>query len=252
MFDNIKNFRPHLSNKTPEVRWWHHLNFKRDSKAREAVDQLMDNSRLEEGFFVMCMLSGTLATLGILLNDVAILIAAMVLAPILNPVLALAAGISVMNKTLIWYATKSFVGSVVFVIIVSAFLVKILAMQGYNFDIDPFLRKFSSLNHLLFLAAFISGFSGVYAWLKATNMGNMIGVAIAVSLIPFISFFGVLVGLEQFEELHWYAFTFTINLLAIILGATTAFLMLGFSRAKKAIATEVVINAAEKPKKVEE
>lgn len=212
---------------------------RRNSSAHQAVETLITNSRLECSFFVMCGLSGLLATTGILLNDVAILIAAMVLAPLLNPVLAIAAGISMMNRHLITYALKSFVGSVVFVILLSALMVYIWDKQGYVFDISQFEHRFSELNHVLFTAAFISGFSGVYAWLRAANLSNLIGVAIAVSLIPFVSFFGVLLGLCQFEQLAVYLTTFLINIFTIIAGATTAFIFLGLSVTPEEVALEI-------------
>lgn len=237
-----KSVKLNLEDKIPRSSWWQHLNFKRDKRAREAVDQLMENSRLEASFFVMSGLSGALATLGILLNDTAILIAAMVLAPLLNPVLACAAGLAINNKTLVWYALKSFVGSVLFVIFVSAALVFILDQMRYDLDITTFADKFKRFDHLLFLAAFISGFSGVYAWLKATNLSNLIGVAIAVSLIPFVSFFGVLLGLQEFTIINNYWLPFIINLLTIIVGATSAFLLLGFSRQKRVLDHEVEHN----------
>lgn len=225
-----------------KFRWWDYLSFKRDKVAREAVDKLMLSSRLEPSFFVMSGLSAILATLGILLNDIPILIAAMVLAPLLNPVLACAAGLAINNKKLVWYALKSFIGSVLFVILVSAALVYILVFMGYNFDISHYAEKFKRFDHLLFLAAFVSGFAGVYSWLKATNASNLVGVAIAVSLIPFISFFGVLLGLKEFSLINVYWQPFIINLITILVGATSAFLLLGFSRQKKSLDKEVEHN----------
>ncbi|NCP66727.1 DUF389 domain-containing protein [bacterium] len=237
---NIKNVGEDAQKE--RFKWWSFVPFKRDKKAREAVDKLMESSRLEPSFFVMSGLSAILATLGILLNDIPILIAAMVLAPLLNPVLACAAGFAINNKTLVWYALKSFVGSVVFVILVSAMLVFVLDNMGYDFDITTYVDKFKRFDHLLFLAAFVSGFAGVYSWLKATNASNLVGVAIAVSLIPFVSFFGVLLGLQEFSLINYYWQPFMINLVTILVGATSAFLLLGFSRQKRALDQEVEQN----------
>jgi|GEM_PF-7028179 len=197
-------------------KWVPTIHIRRDKTARLAVDKLMETSKLEPSFFVMSGLSGALATLGILLNDTAILIAAMVLAPLLNPLLACAAGVSILNRRLIAYALKTFLGSMVFVILVSATLVYALTHLGHSFDISDFAEKFKRFDSLLFLAAFISGFAGVYAWLKATHLTNLVGVAIAVSLIPFVSFFGVLLGLQEFSLIHDYWRPFSINLATII------------------------------------
>jgi hypothetical protein len=128
--------------------------------AKAAADQLIDNSRLRGQYFVMCSLSGLLATLGIILNDTAILIAAMVLAPILNPVLALAAGLSLFHRKLTLYAVKGFFGGVFFVILVSALFVKTLVFFGYTIDITTFSEKFREYNPFLLIAAFYFWFFG--------------------------------------------------------------------------------------------
>lgn len=227
--------RRHKDHASP--RYW--LKFKRDKRAREAVEKLMENCRFDSSFLVMSGLSGALATLGILLNDTPILIAAMVLAPLLNPLLACAAGIAILNRRLIVYALKTFIGSLLFVVFISALLVFYLTQIGHVFDITLFAEKFRRFDSLLFLAAFISGFAGVYAWLKADHLSNLVGVAIAVSLIPFVSFYGVLLGLQEFALIHNYWQPFLINLATIIVGATTAFFLLGFSRQKKVLDQEV-------------
>jgi uncharacterized hydrophobic protein (TIGR00271 family) len=219
----------------PNIQLWKQ-NIQRDKFAQEAAENLISGSRLQGGFFVMCGFSSLLATLGIMLNDIPILIAAMVLAPILNPVLALAAGVSLFHRKLIFYALKSFFGGVIFVILISALFIKICLLSGYNIDITLFSEKFREYNIFLFISAFISGFSGVYAWLRPSgNQLNLIGVAIAVSLIPFVSFFGILLGMGLFKEMQNFATPFGLNLLLIIFGSLLAFLGLGFHRAKKEI-----------------
>lgn len=211
-------------------KFWRFFGFHREKETKMAVEKLITKSRLELSFFVMCGLSGLLASLGILLNDIPILISAMVLAPLLNPVLAFAAGIALFNEKLIFYATKSFFGSMLFVILISAFFTKILLLENQDFDLTFFAQKFANINVLFFFAAFISGFSGVYAWLRAKDLSSLIGVAIAVSLIPFVSFFGVLLGMGEFVAIRNLIFPFFWNLFSIISGSLLAFLLLGFSK----------------------
>lgn len=219
----------------PNIRLWRQK-IEESKSAKAAADQLINNSRLKGQYFVMCSLSGLLATLGIILDDTAILIAAMVLAPILNPVLALAAGVSLFHRKLMLYAVKGFFGGVFFVILISAIFVKTLVFFGYIIDVTSFSEKFREYNPFLLIAAFISGFSGVYAWLRpSAGQLNLVGVAIAVSLIPFVSFFGILLGLGLFDYLQNYAISFGLNLTLILLGSVFAFLALGFHRVRKNI-----------------
>ncbi len=207
-----------------------------------AIANLIEESKLKLNFFVMCGLSAILATLGIILNDTAILIAAMVLAPLLNPVLAFAAGISARNKDLMIYSSKSLFGSIFFVILVSALLIKALIFAGFEINTDYFFEKFASYYDLFFITAFVSGFASVYSWLKDTGVGHLVGVAIAVSLVPFVSFFGILLGKGSYAEIGKIYLNFLFNLFFILFGAVFAFLILGVYSFQKEISKEVKQN----------
>ncbi|MDH3324176.1 MAG: DUF389 domain-containing protein [Candidatus Peregrinibacteria bacterium] len=206
-----------------------------------ATEKLIQSSHFEKRFFVMCALSGFMATFGILLNDTVILIAAMVLAPLLNPILAASAGIVLGHGRLILYAAKSFLGGFFAVVSSTALFVKLLLFLGYPIEIQYFMEKFSVENPVLLFtsAAGVSGFSAVYAWLRPTGVSNFVGVAIAVSLIPFISFFGILLGRGDFNALMDSAILFGLNLVAIIWGAILAFLILDFGETKKDIDKDI-------------
>ena len=227
---------------TKKRNWWNRvkaIRFRKDKRAEEAVESLIESSRLRLSFFVMSGLSASLATLGILLNDSVVLIAAMVLAPLMNPLLAFAAGISVQNNHLILYALKSFFGSFVFAIFISALFIKALLFSGYVIDITVFQQKLESIGILFYLVAFVSGFAGVYTWLRSENKVNLVGVAIAVSIIPIVSFLGILIGLERYKEAFFLFAPFGINLLSISFGALLAFLLLGFSQYREEIDSEM-------------
>lgn len=221
--DGLKKWRPEISF------------IRRDKTAVLAVESLIEKSRFEWSFLVMCALSGLLATLGILLNDVAILISAMVLAPLLTPLLALAAGIALSHRRLIFYALKTIIGSIIVVVSLSALFVYFLIWREVDFDLSVPAARFLQLNELFFMAAFISGFSAVYAWLRAREASNLIGVMIAVSLIPFVSFLGVLLGMGHFEQALVFIAPLGFNLSCIVMGALLAFVLLGFSREKQRV-----------------
>jgi uncharacterized hydrophobic protein (TIGR00271 family) len=195
--------------------------------ATAAMEKLLEKSRLEGRFLVMSLLSGIIATLGIIINDTAIIIAAMVLAPLLNPFLAFAAGIALLNLRLVFYAAKSIITSLIFIIVFTALFVYLLRVMGSEIHIEFFLERFSGVESLLLLVGFISGFAAVYSWFRASDIAHLVGVAIAVSLIPFVSFFGILIGMERFDDLLHIGLPFLLNIFAIIAGALVAFVALG-------------------------
>lgn len=200
---------------------------KNDREVSEAVEKLVSESRLNSSFFVMCGLSGILASLGILMQDTAVIISAMVLAPLLNPILAFAAGVTLCYWHLIRYALRSIIGSILFVMLVTSLLSFSLQYVGYPLDIQTYYTKFTQATLFFFAAAFVSGFSAVYAWLRQKGLAQLIGVAIAVSLIPFVSFMGIIWGLGDFTGFLKLLTNFSLNLLCITSGALCCFVLLG-------------------------
>jgi len=178
---------------------------------------------------------------GIFLNDVVILIAAMVLAPLLNPLLALAAGIVLGHVRLVMYALKSFIGGSIAVILFTAILTKIMLFLNYDVNVSHFLERFTGEKtiFLLLLSAFLSGFAGVYSWLRSTNNANLVGIAIAVSIIPLVSFLGVLLGLEKWNTMLYFSAWFGLNLTSLVFGSVFAFILLEFRQPKSRISREI-------------
>jgi len=212
--------------------WRWAARLRENASLREATNRLVEQANLERRFLVMSVLSGMMATLGTLMNDTVVLIAAMVLAPILNPILAMAAGIVLWHGRLIFYALKSLFVGILGVVIFSAILVKLIKFIGYEVNINPFLSQFSDDILLGSFVAAISGFAAVYSWLRPIATSQMVGVAIAVSLIPVISFFGILLGSEKFGIFEWLQtlIFFSMNLASIVVGAIIAFVWCGFLR----------------------
>ena len=70
-------------------------------------------------------------------------------------------------------------------------------------------------------------------------MANLIGVMIAVSLIPFVSFLGVLIGVGDTSKAWAFIAPLSFNLVCIISGALLAFVLLGFSREKYRVEKQI-------------
>lgn len=200
--------------------------FLKNERLERAVVDLIEVSKLNLQFFVMVLLSWLFGMIWILLNDNVVLIASMVLAPLLNPILAFSAWITLLNFKLILYATKSILWSVLFIIILIAITQRIIIYSWFEFDISLFLTKFTEFNVLFLFAAFLSWFAWVYSWIKETQALSLVWVAIAVSIIPFLSFIGILLWMWMFNDVILTLNNFLYNLLFIIWWATCAFVLL--------------------------
>lgn len=216
--------------KSIRTRWKERVQKIRLKKStNKALEALIEQSTLKERFLVMNGLSGVVATCGVLLQDTSILIAAMVLAPLLTPLLAIGAGVALSHRRLILFALRAFMSGFLVVAAIAAGLTFLLQYMGMSADSGLFLLRFRQAYTLpiLMIVSGVSGFGAIYSWLKNATQANFVGLAIAVALVPFVALIGILVSTEQWSLIPFVAVILAANLFMIVAGAVAAFLLLG-------------------------
>ena len=165
-----------------------HSRLRRDNEL-----QLLEDTRaylhcLAEGvepdriFFTMVFLSSLVAAFGLIRNDLAIIIGAMVIAPLLMPNVALALATTLADKDLWRRAIKANLLGMALALTIAALLGLILAPTLEELkDGEIFKRTAPQLADLLL--AIISGVAGTLA-LTAGLSSTVIGVMVAVALMP--------------------------------------------------------------------
>ena len=154
------------------------------------------NSRLSIDYLFRCIASAMLATLGLIGNSTAVVIAAMIIAPLMDPLLGLAVALSGGNfKSAIKSFTSFFVGSAS--VFLSAYiLAKIIHMNALGSEI--FSRTSPSLIDLFI--ALIGGSVAAYITTRSNISNAIAGVAIAVALVPPLCVGGI--GLTLSPEIN--------------------------------------------------
>ena len=84
-----------------------------------AVDKIMKGSMPNHDFFMMVILSVIMATLGLLLNNSAIIIGSMLIAPVLYSILGLSLGLCISDPKLVTRSFYSILRAMLFAIIAS-------------------------------------------------------------------------------------------------------------------------------------
>lgn len=168
----------------------------RKSLSREELYQEITNGA--EGdviYYAMVILSTIVAAVGLIQDNVAVVIAAMVIAPLLAPNLALAFGGALGNKSLIFNALKTCLGGLVMAIIPSIFI-------GYFLPVDLQSEQLSSRTILDFAGVALALASGAAAVLSmATGVSSaLVGVMVSVALLPPAAAFGIYIGLNQMQN----------------------------------------------------
>jgi uncharacterized hydrophobic protein (TIGR00271 family) len=176
---------------------------------------------------VLLVLSTIIATAGLLSDSAAVVIGAMLVAPMMNPVLA-AAGAVVMGWSkrfygAIWLVLSMGVGAIV----LSGFIT--LLSPDIVFIPEQVLARTRPTFYDL-LIALAAGSAGAYT-ITRKESGAIPGVAVAVALLPPLASAGVLIMTGEFELAVRAVVLFFTNLVAMVLAAALTFMACGVSPA---------------------
>ncbi len=190
----------------------------------ELYSDIVDGAKLSNIFAFMVALSTVVAAIGLLKNNVAVIIGAMVIAPFLGPNVALALSTSLADKKLGLNALKTLLSGVLIVVLLSA-------CMGSCFDTDPSipeiaLRTQASLSDIILALA--SGCAGVLAFTTGVSSA-VIGVMVAVALLPPLTACGLLLGAGEFPHALGAFLLFITNIICINLAGVLTFLVQGVS-----------------------
>ncbi len=218
------------------------------AKQVKVAEELIESSGLSANFYVMLVLSTIVVTLGLLVNNTAVVIGGMLITPLLTPILSMSLGIVIADKTLIYRSAKIILYSVGIVIGISLMITFLFPIAEVNGEISN--RLISDIPY--FLVAFSAGLAGTFAWSKKDMSAMMPGVAIAVSLLPPLSVIGIGVAMFSFEIVRGSLVAFLFNIFGIVLGSVIIFSLLNFHKAKKETVKAVKDEIREEEQKKEE
>ncbi|MGI9585103.1 MAG: DUF389 domain-containing protein [Acidimicrobiia bacterium] len=190
-----------------------------------------DSVQKQVAFWVLLVLSVVIATLGVLADSTAVVIGAMLVAPLMTPIMGVAAGIvnGWMRRVVAAFATV--VGGVVVGVgvawIVAAWMPQLVPLAS-NAQVTS--RTSPTLIDLMIAIA--AGAAGAYATADRRVSSSITGVAIAVALVPPLAVVGVMLQATQFNDALGAFLLFLTNLVMIILIASVVFLVMGLAPVK--------------------
>ncbi|MFP5504729.1 MAG: TIGR00341 family protein, partial [Gammaproteobacteria bacterium] len=217
--------------------WIHHA---ATEEFKELFQTLRENARVSESYLILMVLSTLLATVGLFANSTPVIIGAMILAPLMAPIVSLSMGVLRRQEYLLLESAKSLGWGILLALACATLLTWITPLHTVNSEIAARLSP-----TLLDLGvAVISGVAGAYAHARAEIARSLAGVAIAVALVPPLSVAGIGIGWGEWP-VFWGAFLlFLTNLVGIVLAAAFTFLWLGYSpfgRAKRGLVLSLLL-----------
>lgn len=139
------------------------------------------------GFFFLIILASVIATLGLIANSAAVIIGAMIVAPLMNPILSLSFAIVTANGVLVLRSGLTIVIGSILAVMVAALVVGITPWDVVGSEVLSRTRP-TTLDLGIAMAA---GAAGAFSLTRKSIASSIAGVAIAVALIPPLCVVGI-------------------------------------------------------------
>jgi uncharacterized hydrophobic protein (TIGR00341 family) len=210
----------------------------------ELYNNLEKGARLTSTYVILVVLSTIVVAIGLLEDNVTVVIGAMVIAPLLGPNIALALAAALGDTELIWKSLKT--GTVGFVVALglSALIGKLWHL---NFDSRELLAR-TDVGLDSIALALASGAAAVLS-LSTGLPSVLVGVMVAVALLPPTATMGLMLGAGKFDLAMGAGLLLAVNVVCVNLSAKVTFLARGIKprtglekqKARQSMTTYIVI-----------
>ncbi|HPF60486.1 MAG TPA: DUF389 domain-containing protein [Gemmatimonadales bacterium] len=191
------------------------------------VEQMLDqNARRAPGYWIQLSLAAGIAILGLVLNSTAVVIGAMLVSPLMGPLVELGMGFAVGSSYLLIRSALRVVTSVVVVVIGTALFTIVLPFHEVTAEI----ASRTAPTALDLLVAVFCALTAAYTTVRRTSdtTAAAAGTAIGIALVPPLCVIGYGVGTLDAQVAGGAALLFTANFSAIVVFSVLAFLLLGY------------------------
>lgn len=192
-------------------------------RKEEVYVELVRESKPSVDFFIMVALSAVIVTFGLLANNIAVIIGAMLIAPLMYPLIAISLSMILGEFTLLRRSISGEAKGVLLTVGVS-WLVAVLT-PGAGITSEILLRTRPTLVDLTLALA--AGAAAAYAIVRKLNP-SLPGVAIAVAILPPLSVVGIALALKNTDLVLGAVLLFLANVLAIHIASFLVFWLFRF------------------------
>ncbi|TVZ25330.1 putative hydrophobic protein (TIGR00341 family) [Gillisia sp. Hel_I_86] len=197
---------------------------------QELFKVLKENAKLSSSFIVMMILATLIATFGLFGDSSPVIIGAMILAPIIAPIVSFSMGMVRYDPNMLKTGIVTILIGTIVALIFAAAVSIIIPLKVLTTEINA--RLTPTLLDMGIAVA--SGIAAAYAHAKEGIAKSLAGVAIAVALVPPLAVAGIGIGWWDWEVFSGAFLLYLTNLAGIIMFAGITFLLLGFAPFKRA------------------
>ncbi|MCC5607114.1 DUF389 domain-containing protein [Nostoc sp. CHAB 5834] len=209
-------------------------NFRRRGSQAEQLQQvqtdLLAESTLDSAYIILIISSCAIATLGLLSNSAAVIIGAMIIAPLMLPIRGLAFGALQADITLFRKGVIAVAVGTLLAVVIAFTLGLLVGLPSYGSEIVA--RSRPTLLDLG-IAVAAGGISG-YAKVETKISTSLAGTAIAVALMPPICVIGLGLAQGNWSLSLGATLLYLTNLLGIALSCMVTFVVAGYTSMARA------------------
>ncbi|NJC96579.1 MAG: DUF389 domain-containing protein, partial [Anaerolineae bacterium] len=219
------------------------------AERKEVIDEITPSASPGFDFFLLVVLSCSIATLGLVINSPAVIIGAMLLAPLMSPIIGIGLASIIGGDKLIETSTMTLLKGAGLAVLLSCLMTLVsrylpfVALQELPSEVLARTRP-TPIDLVIALAG---GLAAAYAMTRPNLSAALPGVAIATALMPPLCTVGIGVALARWDVAGGAALLFITNAVTIAFASALVFFLRGFSaearRAGKRLPRSLVLSA---------
>ena len=196
----------------------------------DLVERIQSNCQWNFDFMLLILLSTLIAALGLLDNSPAVIIGAMLVAPLMTPLLGFGLAIAQGNTLLARLTIKATLLGF-FTAFCVAYVIGLLFSDFHEATAEMASRDWPQMLDLL--VAFVSGLAAAYASARPGLLAALPGVAIAAALLPPVATAGLATSIGHYDLALGALLLFAVNMVAIIFAAVVSLWVVGIRHVRE-------------------
>ena len=199
-----------------------------ESTFAELFTKLRENARMDNAYLLLLLVSVLMATTGLFQDSSPTIIGAMILAPLMAPIVAFSMGVVRFDDTLLTRSGRTILLSTLIALGASALMAWALPFAQLTDQMS--LRTHPTLLDLA--VAIFSGVAAAYGYINSKVGESLAGVAIAVALVPPLCVSGIGIGWGSWHIFSNALLLYFTNIVGIMAAAGTTFYLMGYASKK--------------------
>lgn len=203
----------------------------RKSEQFKTIDELIPSSQPNAVYTWLLTFSTIIIVSGLLLNNGFIVVGGMIVTPVLTPILTIALSLATGELRPIKQSGMVLLRSAGIILLISMLMTVTVGAP----DTQTLFEQKATTTFLYLLVAFASGVVATIGLVRKDIPDIFPGIAIAISLVPPLSLFGIWLASRDLELARYFLIIFLSNVVGFIIGSLIVFSALKFYKSEKRV-----------------